>query len=102
MVMLVCFHLSEENPGFTEALKSLGNWSNRIPSAWILESNLGPRQVRDVLGSHMKAGDRLFVAEVGRNWSGRGMGQGFPEWMGRRQGQGDIAVEQVPVGGRPS
>ena len=85
MVMLVTFHHAEENEAFTEALKSLGNWSNRIPGAWILESGLSPRQVRDVLGTHMKPGDRLFVAEIKQNWSGRGMGENFPEWMQRRQ-----------------
>jgi hypothetical protein len=85
MIMLVTFHMAEENPAFTEALKPLGNWSNRVPNAWVLESGLTPRQVRDVLSTHMKPGDRLFIAEIKQNWSGRGMGEGFPEWMNRRQ-----------------
>ena len=89
MVMLVSFHLSEENENFTEALKALGNWSNRVPSAWVLETGLSPRQVRDLLGGHMKPGDRIFVAEIEKNWAGRGMGEGFPEWMQRRRFRGD-------------
>ena len=85
MVMLVTFHLTEENEAFTNALKSLGNWSNRVPNAWVLETGLTPRQVRDNLGGHMKAGDRVFIAEIKQNWSGRGMGDGFPDWMNRRK-----------------
>jgi len=84
MVMLVTFHQEEENEALTDALKSLGNWSNRVPNAWVLESGLSPRQVRDVLGTHMKPGDRVFIAEIKQNWSGRGMGDGFPDWMNRR------------------
>ena len=30
-------------------------------------------------------GDRIFVAEIKKNWAGRGMGEGFPEWMQRRK-----------------
>lgn len=86
MMMLVCFHLQGENPAFHEALRALGNWSNRIPGAWLLESSLSPRKVRDLLGQHMQPGDRLFVARIGRNWAGRGMGEAFPQWMERRTG----------------
>ncbi|MCB9797627.1 MAG: hypothetical protein H6741_33475 [Alphaproteobacteria bacterium] len=84
MMMLVTFTLTEENPEFIEELKALGNWSNRIDGAWLLETSVGPRQVRDLLGQKMKEGDRLFVARITQSWAGRGMGQGFPEWMGRR------------------
>ena len=84
MVLLVCFNLTKENPAFENALKSLGNWSNRIAAGWILETRLSPRQVRDNLGQHMATGDRLFVARVTQDWAGRGLGAGFPEWMGRR------------------
>jgi len=86
MVMLVCFQLDGENKPFRQALESMGNWSNRIPGAWLLETSLSPRQVRDLLGQHMGSGERLFVARITQNWAGRGMGEGFPEWLGRRQG----------------
>lgn len=85
MVMLVTFTLQDENPAFIEELKGLGNWSNRIDGAWLLETPLSPRKVRDLLGEKMKDGDRLFVARISRNWAGRGMGQGFPEWVQRRE-----------------
>lgn len=84
MVHLVCFHLASDNPQFMDALKSMGNWSNRLPGAWILETRLSPRQVRDNLGSHLGPADRLFVARITRQWAGRGMGTGFQEWMDRR------------------
>lgn len=84
MVLLVSFQLSKENPAFEGALKSMGNWSNRIQGGWVLETRLSPRQVRDLLGQHMAPEDRLFVARITQNWAGRGMGPGFPEWMNRR------------------
>ncbi|MCB9741911.1 MAG: hypothetical protein H6741_23415 [Alphaproteobacteria bacterium] len=78
------FKLTEDNPEFIEELKAMGNWSNRVDNAWLLETSISPRQVRDLLGQKMKDGDRLFVARITQNWAGRGMGQGFPDWMGRR------------------
>jgi hypothetical protein len=33
----------------------------------------------------MKDGDKLFVGRVSRNWAGRGLGNGFPEWLNRRE-----------------
>ena len=86
MMLLVTFSFANgENPEFEAELKSLGNWSNRIPGAWLLESPLGPRKVRDMLGEKMKDGDKLFVGRVSRNWAGRGLGNGFPEWLTRRE-----------------
>lgn len=84
MMMLVCFKLEGENPEFFNELKSLGNWSNRLEDAWLIETTINPRQVRDLLGAKMKDGERLFVARITTNWAGRNMGQGFPEWVQRR------------------
>jgi hypothetical protein len=74
-------------------IKQLGNWSNRLGDTWFLECpTLGARQIRDLLRQHLDNGDaakgrpfdRLFVARISRNWAGANMGQGFPEWIGRR------------------
>ncbi len=93
MMMLVTFQLAEENAAFQEALKALGNWSNRIEGAWVLETPLNPRQVRDNLSAHLKPADRLFIARLSGTWSGRNMGTGFPEWMERR----DFGTGSKPV-----
>lgn len=87
MIMLVTFQFADgaENPAFIEELKTLGNWSNRIEGAWVLESTLGPRKVRDMLSEKMKPGDRIFVARISQSWAGRGMGEAFPKWMERRK-----------------
>jgi len=84
MMLMVTWEPGKENEGFVNELKSLGNWSNRVPGAWILETPLGPRKVRDLLGEKMP-GERLFVARMTENWAGRNMGGEFPEWMKRRQ-----------------
>ena len=70
------------------AIKTLGNWSNRIPGVYFLETNrMGARGIRDHLKQFMnvEAGDRLFVARISRNWAGTNMGAGFPEWMKSRE-----------------
>ena len=68
-----------------KAIKGMGNWSNRLKNAWLLESRtLGARRIRDQLKPHLNETDRLFVARISRNWAGRNMGAGFPEWMQRR------------------
>jgi len=104
MVHLVCFHLSTENKPFEEALKAMGPWSNRVPGAWILETVLSPRQVRDRLAPHLKPEDRLFVARISRAWAARNLGPGFPEWMGRRRTLDPPSPSPVagppPAGGR--
>lgn len=84
MVMLVTWEAGKENDAFIEELKSLGNWSNRVPGAWILETPLSPRKVRDLLGEKMPD-QRLFVARMSENWAGRNMGGGFPEWLKKRE-----------------
>lgn len=67
------------------AVRTLGNWSNRLEGAWLLESqSLGAGAIRDQLKPHLNDSDRLFVARISRNWAGRNMGSGFPQWMKRR------------------
>ena len=40
------------------AIKTMGNWSNRIPGAWLLESETSARRIRD----HLKQ----FLGERGQ------------------------------------
>lgn len=67
------------------AIKTMGNWSNRLDNCWLLETNTSARRIRDHLKQFLGERDRLFVARISRNWAGRNMGQGFPEWMQRRE-----------------
>jgi hypothetical protein len=86
MMMMVGFKVEgAHRDAFLEELKSLGNWSNRIDDAWLLETPLSPRRVRDLLKEKTQPGDRVFVARISRNWAGFAMGEGFPEWLGRRE-----------------
>lgn len=67
------------------AIKALGNWSNRIRNVWMVESHFSATQIRDLLKPTLVAGqDRLFVARFTPNWAGYGMGEGFADWIGRR------------------
>lgn len=89
MMYLIVFHVDNGDPVVTErlaaAIKTMGNWSNRIPGTWMLETNTSARRIRDHLKQFMAERDRLFIARISRNWAGRNMGQGFPEWMERRE-----------------
>ena len=77
---------AEEYGDLERAIKALGNWSNRVRGSWVVESRFSAAQVRDLLKPHIVSGkDRVFVARFTRNWAGTGMGEGFPEWMNRRQ-----------------
>ncbi len=77
---------AEEYGDLERAIKALGNWSNRVRGSWIVESRFSAAQIRDLLKPHIVSGkDRVFVSRFTRNWAGSGMGEGFPEWMNRRQ-----------------
>lgn len=89
MMYLIVLELNARAPGeypeLERAIKALGNWSNRLKGAWIVESRFSAAQVRDLLKPHVVAGqDRLFVARFTQNWAGTNMGTGFQEWMNRR------------------
>lgn len=65
-------------------IKTLGNWSARIPNCWILEvRDMNAGNIRDRLRQFIndERGDRIFVARISRNWAGRNMGAGFPDWL---------------------
>ena len=90
MVFLVVADLRSKDVIVRERLdaeiRKMGNWSSRFPTVWLVESNnLGARKIRDRLTPHLKDADRLFVARISRNWAGRNMGEGFAEWMQRRE-----------------
>ena len=68
-------------------IKALGNWSSRIPNTWLLETGLNAAQIRDRLKQFVsdENGDRIFIARISKNWAGRNMGPGFPDWLKRRE-----------------
>ena len=89
MMYLIVFELNarpaSEYPDLERAIKALGNWSNRLKGAWLVESRFTAGQVRDLLKPHLVAGkDRVFVARFTKSWAGMNMGNGFQQWMTRR------------------
>lgn len=89
MMFLILLELNgrptDQYPELERALKALGNWSNRLKGQWIVESRFNASQIRDLLKPHVVAvQDRVFVARITRNWAGTNMGDGFKEWMNRR------------------
>jgi hypothetical protein len=74
----------EQYENLYNAIKALGPWSNRMPATWLVHSRVSASRIRDQLKPHLQSGDRLFVAQFGKNWAGTGMGTGFPEWLNRR------------------
>ncbi len=89
MMFIIVLDLTARNPGdyadLERAIKALGNWSNRVKGSWIVESRFNAAQIRDLLKPHIEVGkDRVLVARITRNWAGSALGEGFPEWMNRR------------------
>ena len=88
MMFMLSYQLRSEDPAALEkleaAIKKLGNWSQRIPGLWLVESKTNAPQIRDYLKGFMGGTDQLFVARISKNWAGRNMGDGFPEWIQRR------------------
>jgi len=68
-----------------EHVRQLGPWSNRVASGYLLESPWSSVALRDQIKPFLKAGDRIFVAEIIQNWAAAGMGADFPAWIGRRR-----------------
>lgn len=88
MMFMLSYQLRTEDPAAKDklenAIKKLGNWSHRVPGMWLVESKANAPQIRDYLKGFLGASDALFVARVSKNWAGRNMGEGFPEWIQRR------------------
>lgn len=86
-----------EYPDLERAMKALGSWSNRFETNWFVESKLSARALRDLLKPHLKDGDRLFVGQFNQNWAANNMGDGFAEWMKRRDFGPKLVVEKPAV-----
>ena len=90
MMYMIVFQLRSEDEVVSErvaaALKSMGDWSNRLEGMWLLQPNrtMSASQIRDHLKQFMGDQDAVFVARISSNWAGRNMGKGFPEWVARR------------------
>ena len=68
------------------AIKSMGNWSDRLDNTWILETKTqNAITIRNQLKQFIpEGGDKLFVARISSHWAGRNMGRGFPDWLKKR------------------
>jgi hypothetical protein len=100
MISLVIQGQLVEYDALTKAMKGLGAWSNRMGNTWIVHSTLRATEIRDRLKPYIKPTDRLFVAQISRNWAATGMGPGFPEWMQRRAFD-TSTPDGTPQGGKP-
>jgi len=89
MIYIVCLDIRSEGSArdsITASIKTLGHWAGRFPDMMLLQPHqrLSAGQIRDQLKQFLGENDAVFVARITKNWSGRGMGPGFQEWMGRR------------------
>ena len=69
------------------AIKTMGNWSDRLDNTWILETKThNAITIRNQLKQFIPEGeDKLFVARISSHWAGRNMGRGFPDWLKKRE-----------------
>ena len=78
--------------GLVNAIQALGPWSDRMDRVWLVESKLSASRIRTLLKPHVANNERIFVGQFSNNWAGYNMGQGFPDWIGRR----DFDVPKAP------
>lgn len=84
MVLVVTYDLrkpGKDNNSLFAAIEKLGGAWKPLLSAWLVETNFSPLQVRDFLLSHMDQSDGLFVAQLVRNWAAHGLDPKGIEWL---------------------
>jgi hypothetical protein len=88
---------------FVNAVTALGPWSDRMADTWIVETKLSASRIRDLLKPHLKANDRLFVAQITQNWASFAMGPQFPAWIRRRDFTGPAGnATAAPAAEKPA
>ena len=80
----------EDYEAFKATIKSLGAWSDRLPGTWLVQSTFSARRIRDLLKPTLQEKDRMFVGQMTKNWSATNMGEGFPDWIDRRDFEGPV------------
>ena len=82
---LVTYDLRKPGRDYTklfEAIKSLTNsWWHCLESVWIIRHNGSASTIMNALKAHVDSNDKLFVVDVGSNWSSYNLDQECNDWL---------------------
>lgn len=83
--LLVAYDLNRpeaDYPGLIDAIKKQGAWWHHLDSLWLVNTNLSPGEMRDVLKPFVDTNDELLVIDVtGRARSWRGFSERGGKWL---------------------
>lgn len=69
-------------PGLIRAIKKQGAWWHHLDSFWLVNSDLSPSDMRDVLKPFLDSNDELLVIDVtGRARAWRGFSDSGSKWL---------------------
>lgn len=64
-----------------ETLKSLGAYSKRFESFWLIDSSFSAPEIRDKIKLVVDANDKVLVIEVKKHWAGINTADGMINWL---------------------
>lgn len=83
-VRIVTYDLKVKNQDNTELREAIeeGYESFHLQeSVWLIDTSKSSISVRDDLKRHLRQGDKLFVARIGKSWASYNAGKEAADWL---------------------
>lgn len=64
-----------------DSIKSLGAYSKRFDSFWLVDSSLEASEIRDKIKLVVDSNDKILVIEVKKHWASWNLPEGGAEWL---------------------
>lgn len=83
-VYAITYDLHKPNQDYEtlhDTIKSLGVYSKRFDSFWILDTSLSAAEIRDKIKKVIDSNDVLLVIEVRKHWASFNLPQGAVDWL---------------------
>lgn len=84
MVYIVAYDLKNLKRNYDDLIKELqsfGTWWHQTGSMWIIVTSKTTSEVRDYLAQFIDSSDKLFVAQIRKNWAAVGFSSEEYDWM---------------------
>lgn len=82
---LITYDLSKPGQNYgdlTDGIKEIANgWWHHLQSVWIITTRLTAGQIRDRLGRHLDANDKLIVVGLSGAWATKGLNANANQWL---------------------
>lgn len=92
MILLVAYDLTTPNDTSANyeriigAIKSkFSSWCRIEQSVWLVDAGVDSAAAREVLKPFLNSKDKLFVAQINRNWASWNFGDERNNWLKSRQ-----------------